>query len=362
MHMSLLVCLLMLFDCVPSVMEMPNLDPQPIVRPDYIFADSQFVLSQSSVRRMLRSPTSGANRPGASTGTSTTLVGAIGEVISPGVNVGRRQQLAADKPAADSCLCHDASHCRRRISRPLDFSPLSRLDRRCGEQGPFVIGMVSRLSPEKSVGLFLLAASDLVKGGGCSDCVFVIIGDGPLGRHLQELATRLGISRQVRFMGWVHKDDIPGHLVGWDVAVTTGAWRETFSMVGIDHMAMGVPLVTFAAGGMGEYVADPADSSQQAVQVFLRMYGDRTSSVGEERRNPFQLSANAVVVSEASAEALSAALVFMMYDNYTRSSIAYEGLQTVLNHFSSEKTVSAYVRLFSTILGKREMSSAGVKS
>jgi glycosyltransferase involved in cell wall biosynthesis len=62
-----------------------------------------------------------------------------------------------------------------------------------------VIGYVGRLSVEKNVGLFVLAAHEILKF--CPFCRFTIVGDGLLRPYLEELCDRLEISWAVKFTG-----------------------------------------------------------------------------------------------------------------------------------------------------------------
>lgn len=66
-------------------------------------------------------------------------------------------------------------------------------------QKTFVIGFVGRLSIEKNVGLFLLAAQLILDK--CNHCRFTVVGDGPLRENLELLCSQLGISAEVIFTG-----------------------------------------------------------------------------------------------------------------------------------------------------------------
>ena len=82
---------------------------------------------------------------------------------------------------------------------------------------------------------------------------FVIIGDGPLKQHMQFLAERLDILWAVEFVGWInHGAQLISYLAGLDVVINTSlrGWSETFCIANIEVMSMGIPLVTFAVGGM----------------------------------------------------------------------------------------------------------------
>jgi glycosyltransferase involved in cell wall biosynthesis len=84
-----------------------------------------------------------------------------------------------------------------------------------------------------------------------------VVGDGPLRAPLEELAARLRISWAVHFAGWVASEQLPRVLAGIDIVVHTGQVLETFCIANIEVMSMGIPLVTFAVGGVGEYVLEP---------------------------------------------------------------------------------------------------------
>mmetsp|Transcript_7616 Transcript_7616/g.12845 ORF Transcript_7616/g.12845 Transcript_7616/m.12845 type:complete len:170 (-) Transcript_7616:293-802(-) len=64
----------------------------------------------------------------------------------------------------------------------------------------------------------------------------------------------------VHFTGWVQEKQLPSYLAGIDIVVnpTLRAWSETFCITNTQVMSMGIPLVTFAVGGIGEYVSAPA--------------------------------------------------------------------------------------------------------
>lgn len=112
------------------------------------------------------------------------------------------------------------------------------------------MGYVGRLSIEKNVGLFLLSAARLLND--CPICRFWVIGDGPLRHQLQELSQRLEIEWAVKFLGWRSSEDLPEILSKIDILVNPSlrAWSETFCIANIEAMAMRIPLVTFAVGGI----------------------------------------------------------------------------------------------------------------
>lgn len=118
-----------------------------------------------------------------------------------------------------------------------------------------MIGFVGRLAIEKNPALFLLTAHALLQR--CPFCRFIVIGDGALRSELMTLASMLEIEWAVEFRGWVG-GDLPQILSEVDILVNPSlrAWSETFCIANVEAMALGIPLVTFAVGGIGTSISD----------------------------------------------------------------------------------------------------------
>lgn len=82
---------------------------------------------------------------------------------------------------------------------------------------------------------------------------FVIAGEGELRDELQGLAVRLGVARNVHFIG--RCDDVPALLTRSYAGVLTST-AEGFSNSLIEYMAAGKPVVATDVGGAGEAVID----------------------------------------------------------------------------------------------------------
>jgi glycosyltransferase involved in cell wall biosynthesis len=108
---------------------------------------------------------------------------------------------------------------------------------------------VGRLSPEKRADVLIeaLAAQDV------ADTVLVVAGSGPDEGRLRELAARRGVSERVRFLGFIPGTDLPGLYRLADVfAIASEA--ELQSLVTMEAMASGLPVVAVNAGALGELV------------------------------------------------------------------------------------------------------------
>ena len=117
-----------------------------------------------------------------------------------------------------------------------------------------VIANVGRLHPDKDQATllhgFALARPDLPP-----QSLLVIAGSGPLETELKSLASTLGISDAVRFLGQV--PDVRRYFPAFDLFVLSSD-HEPFGMVLLEAMAAEVPIFATACGGAPEVVGDPA--------------------------------------------------------------------------------------------------------
>lgn len=91
--------------------------------------------------------------------------------------------------------------------------------------------------------------------GECRDTFFLIVGDGTLRRQLEELAYRLGVTENVRFVGSVSNTEMPKFLVASDVYVSTSL-SDTRSVSLLEAMACGLPVVVTDLEGNRECVKE----------------------------------------------------------------------------------------------------------
>lgn len=113
------------------------------------------------------------------------------------------------------------------------------------------VGIIARLVPIKRIDLFLQTASELLASG--SDAEFFVIGEGPLRRDLEALASSLGVSQKVSFLGF--RPDAVSLMSQMDAVMFTSDSEGT-PMAALEALALGVPLVARAVGGLPELIAD----------------------------------------------------------------------------------------------------------
>jgi len=92
----------------------------------------------------------------------------------------------------------------------------------------------------------------------CPNTYFLIVGDGILRRQLEELACKLGVAKNVRFVGSVSNREMPKFLGSSDVFVSTSL-SDTRSVSLLEAMACGLPVVVTDLEGNKECVREGVD-------------------------------------------------------------------------------------------------------
>lgn len=192
--------------------------------------------------------------------------------------------LANSKGVADLLSGEEKVPSRKivEVSNFLDESAFERIDENARSEqrrtwglpdDAFVVGCVARLSPVKNHGMLLRALANL-----SSRFHVVLIGDGPSRIELEHLATSLGISSRVHFIGEV-LSKINLHQF-FDVSALCSN-SEGFPNTVIEAMAAGRPVVATAVGGVVDVVKSnstgilvPPDGVKQLAETLQQFEAD----------------------------------------------------------------------------------------
>jgi len=149
-----------------------------------------------------------------------------------------------------------------------------------------VVFTPARLHAQKGHVYLLQAAAQV------PHAIFVLAGDGPERRPLEELCLRLGLEDRVRFLG--HRQDIPELLATCDLFVLPSLY-EGLPVSVLEAMASGKPVVATQVGGTDEVVVHgstgmlvaPMDVRDLAVAIRAiladRTMAARFGEAGRER-------------------------------------------------------------------------------
>ncbi|KUJ78166.1 hypothetical protein AVO45_09465 [Ruegeria marisrubri] len=161
-----------------------------------------------------------------------------------------------------------------------------------------VIAKIGRLSEQKDHANFLLAASQLAER--YPQAHFLIAGEGELSADIRECARDLGLGDdRVTFTGNLR--EMPELLAAVDIFTLASRW-EGLPMALLEAMAMSVPVVSTAVGGIPDLIND-----------------------GE----------NGMLVQPSDPTALAEAIGHLISDPSARRRLGNAGLETVRTRYSS---------------------------
>lgn len=114
-----------------------------------------------------------------------------------------------------------------------------------------LLGAMGRLVPFKGHGVLLQSMARVAASH--PDVYLLIIGDGPLRNELEAQANELGLSKRVKFLGFV--DEPARYMAALDIFVLPSI-KEPFGIVILEAMALGLPVVSTNGGGVPDIIED----------------------------------------------------------------------------------------------------------
>ncbi|WOC13713.1 glycosyltransferase family 4 protein [Gordonia sp. MP11Mi] len=141
-----------------------------------------------------------------------------------------------------------------------DAAARAELRERYGIGDAPVVLCLSRLVPRKGQDVLIQVWPSILRE--VPDARLMIVGGGPYGDRLRELAEKAGVSDSVTFTGSVPSDELPKHHAMADVFAMPTRTRgrgldvEGLGIVFLEASASGVPVVAGDSGGAPETVRD----------------------------------------------------------------------------------------------------------
>jgi len=154
------------------------------------------------------------------------------------------------------------------------------------------VGIIGRLVPVKNHRMFLDVAKRL-KGtlGSGQRMKFLIVGDGPLRKELEDYVRKLGISEDVVFTGWIR--DLEKIYSRLDVVALTSL-NEGTPVALIEAQAAACPCVATKVGGVTDVIEEgrsgflvTSGDTQRFIEALIKLLNNPTlmQSMGEYSRN-----------------------------------------------------------------------------
>jgi len=103
-----------------------------------------------------------------------------------------------------------------------------------------VLGFIGFVRAWHGLDAVLRAMAEDRAGGALN---FVVVGDGPARPELEALAQTLGIGGRVRFTGLARRQDVPGLLAGFDIALQPSVVSYASPLKIFEYMAAGLAIV-----------------------------------------------------------------------------------------------------------------------
>jgi len=195
---------------------------------------------------------------------------------------------------------------------PLDARRREALDGELGLGGRPVVSLVGRLVRQKVPRRFLEAAALIASE--LPECRFLVVGDGPLRPDLEADARRLSIDQAVRFTGI--RPDARDLISRSDLIVFSSDW-EGMSLVALEALAAGTPVVATAVEGMQEL-----------------------------------LGGGAGVLVQRDAGSLAAAVIDLLGDPQRRAEMGRIGREQITTDHSLSGMIDAYRRLYGELTAR----------
>lgn len=177
-----------------------------------------------------------------------------------------------------------------------------------------IILSVSNLIPTKGIDLNLQAVKRLAKEH--PEIKYLVIGDGPERKPLEELAMKLGLSERVEFLGQLHHDQVMSYMAGCDI-FSLPSWEEGFGIVYLEAMAHGKPVIGCRGEGLEDFVAD---------------------------------SETGFLVNPKDIDSLSSAINYLIDNPHLISEVGRKAKEVVLNTYTWEKNAQRTIQLYQEII------------
>ena len=109
-----------------------------------------------------------------------------------------------------------------------------------------------RLAAEKRIDLVMYSVAKLIKE--IPDLMYVILGRGTQQKSLENLAAKLGIAKHVKILGFINDPKTYAEIYKASDLFAMLSTAESQSMVTMQAMSCGIPVIVSNVWGLGEYV------------------------------------------------------------------------------------------------------------
>lgn len=153
-------------------------------------------------------------------------------------------------------------------------------------EGKKIILHVGRIVREKNIDLLIKSAPLVLKK---YDAVFIIVGEGPARREIEEKVKESGLKDYFIFTGFVSDEELADYYKSADVFVFPSTY-ETQGIVAFEAMSAELPVVgakakaipEFIKDGVNGYLSSPYDEREFAEKIFMALENKEIGKRGKE--------------------------------------------------------------------------------
>jgi len=145
----------------------------------------------------------------------------------------------------------------------------------------FRIGLIKVIEKRYGIDVLLRAYKDFIERYSISDCILVIAGDGPNFCDIKRLSEKLGLSENIKFLGWVKNEETPFFFRDIDLLVVPSR-EESFGVVAVEGLASRTPVIASNVGGLPEVIDHEvtglifeSENYKQLSDLIFKIYIDR---------------------------------------------------------------------------------------
>jgi len=201
------------------------------------------------------------------------------------------------------------------IPNAIELSVFTPPAQRNGE-GPVKLLFVGRFNAFKNVEKLIETAGHL-KAIGVDNFELQLVGEGERRATVEQLVIEKGLTKQVRFLGWIDRDSIVERYRQADLFVTATTWEGMPNTV-LEGMACGLPVIATRASGLEELVRD---------------------------------GVNGYLVNINDSSALADRIATLINNPYERARMSKESRKIAEQEFAWEYIAEQYVSIYNRILG-----------
>lgn len=124
-----------------------------------------------------------------------------------------------------------------------------------GNKRKYLFCTVARLAKEKNLEFLFRVLAERKRVKREADFRYVLVGEGPMEKHLRKLAVRLNLENEICFAGRVPNEEIKNYCRASDLFLFSSL-SETQGIVLLEAMAAGTPVAAVRATGVSDIVVD----------------------------------------------------------------------------------------------------------